>query len=116
LRLCLALNYGARDEIVHAVRSIAVDIREGKIAVEDIDDSVVSSALYTSGLPDPDLLIRTANEQRISNFLLWQISYSEIYITDRLWPEFTVDDLNQAIVEFARRERRYGDLAPADAE
>ncbi len=112
LKLCLALNYGAREEIVRAVRTIAADVRDGKIAVGDVDEQLISNSLYTVGIDDPDLLIRTANERRISNFLLWQISYSEIYVTDRLWPDFGVEDLNAAIKEFARRERRYGDVVP----
>jgi len=112
LKLCLALNYGAREEIVRAVRAIAADVRDGKIAAGDVNERLISDSLYTVGIDDPDLLIRTANERRISNFLLWQISYSEIYVTDRLWPDFGVEDLNAAIKEFARRERRYGDVAP----
>ena len=91
LKLCLALNYGSRDEI---------------------DESVISNELYTAGLPDPDLLIRTANERRISNFLLWQISYAELYISNKLWPEFTPLDLDAAITDFANRERRFGGIHP----
>ena len=115
LKLCLALNYGSRSEIVEAVRAIAVDTRDGKIAPEDIDEQLISQSLFTAGLPDPDLLIRTANERRISNFLLWQISYTEIYVTDCLWPDFTAEELDAAICEFARRERRYGDVHPPSA-
>ncbi len=112
LKLCLALNYGSRSEIVEAVRAIAAEVRDGRIAVEDIDERLVSGSLYTGGLPDPDLLIRTANERRLSNFLLWQISYTEIYVTECLWPDFSVEDLDGAIREFARRERRYGSIRP----
>ncbi|MCP4251082.1 MAG: isoprenyl transferase [bacterium] len=110
LRLCLALNYGARGEIVDAVRRIAGQVRDGELLVTDIDERTIARSLYTAGLPDPDLLIRTAAERRISNFLLWQISYAEIHIPDVLWPDFTVEHLNEAIQDYARRERRYGDL------
>jgi len=110
LRLCLALNYGSRDEIIDAVRDIAQQVRAGRLDPERIDESVISGSLYTAGLPDPDLLIRTANECRVSNFLLWQISYAEIYVCDALWPDFTESDLDEAIKDFARRERRFGDV------
>jgi undecaprenyl diphosphate synthase len=113
LKLCLALNYGSRDEIVSAVKSIAADVRDGKIGVDDIDEDLFSNSLLTAGVCDPDLLIRTANERRISNFLLWQISYTEIHVTDVLWPDFGVEDLNEAIREFASRERRFGAVLPA---
>ncbi|NOT02299.1 MAG: isoprenyl transferase [Phycisphaerales bacterium] len=115
LKLCLALNYGSRDEIVSAVKRIAGDIRDGRRSVDDIDEQLIGDSLQTAGVRDPDLLIRTAGEFRVSNFLLWQISYAEIVVTPRLWPEFTVDELNAAIIEFARRERRYGDVAPRSA-
>ena len=114
LKLCLALNYGSRDEILDAIRGIAADVRDGKIDVSDIDGDLVSNSLYTAGISDPDLLIRTANERRISNFLLWQISYTELYVTDVLWPDFSVDVLNAAIKDFADRERRFGDVIPAN--
>jgi len=110
LTLCLALNYGSRNEIVDAVRVIAQDVREGRIEPEGIDEALIDGSLYTAGLPDPDLLIRTANERRISNFLLWQISYAELYVSEKLWPDFTPDDLNAAIKDFAARERRFGDV------
>ncbi len=113
LRLCLALNYGSRGEIVRGVRRIAAEVRDGKLDVGDIDERVIDASLYTAGLPDPDLLIRTAGERRISNFLLWQISYVEIHISDVLWPDFRVQDLNQAIRDYAARERRYGDVQPS---
>ena len=116
LRLCLAINYGGRDEIVDAVRRIAEEVRAGRLAPADIDAACMSDHLYTAGLPDPDLLIRTAGEMRISNFLLWQISYAELYVTETLWPDFTAEDLNDAIRAYASRERRFGgvqsDLAP----
>jgi undecaprenyl diphosphate synthase len=110
LKLCLALNYGSRDEIVDAVRGIAERVRAGRLTPSAIDESEISNSLYTAGLPDPDLLIRTANERRVSNFLLWQISYAEIYVCETLWPDFSPDDLNAAIKDFAARERRFGDV------
>jgi len=115
LTLCLALNYGARTEIVDAVRDLAHEVRAGRLAPEDIDDHLVSNALYTAGLPDPDLLIRTAGEYRVSNFLLWQISYAEIVVESVCWPDFTPEHLHQAIREFARRDRRYGGVATIHA-
>ena len=108
LKLCLALNYGSRDEIVDAVRAIAAKVREGRMQVGEIDEAAISRELYTAGLPDPDLLVRTANERRVSNFLLWQISYAELYICEKFWPEFTPADLDRAIEDFAHRERRFG--------
>jgi len=110
LTLCLALNYGSRTEIVDAVRAIARRVQNGELAPDQIDESLIGDSLYTAGLPDPDLLIRTAGEMRISNFLLWQISYAELYVTPVLWPDFGADDLKQALREYARRERRYGDV------
>jgi undecaprenyl diphosphate synthase len=109
-RLCLAINYGGRAELVDGIRRIAHDAQDGTLIPEDIDEATVSRYLYTDGMPDPDLLIRTAGEMRISNFLLWQISYSELWITERCWPEFEVGDLHQAIEDFAKRDRRYGGL------
>ncbi len=90
------------------MRAIAAEVKAGRMNPEDVDEAVISSRLYTAGVPDPDLLIRTAGEMRISNFLLWQISYAELYVTDVLWPEFTKDDLNEAIRTFAARDRRFG--------
>ncbi len=110
LRLCLAVNYGARGEIVDAVRSLVADACAGKLQPEDIDEERLASALYTSGMPDPDLVIRTAGELRVSNFLLWQISYAEIWVTNLCWPEFQEADLHQAIRDFAARDRRFGGL------
>ncbi len=110
LRLCLAINYGSRLELVDAVREIAEKVREGELDPAAIDEATVHSHLYTAGMSDPDLVIRTAGEMRISNFLLWQISYSEIWITDHCWPEFREADLHQAIRDFAARDRRFGGL------
>jgi len=113
LTLCLALNYGSRAEIVNAMRKLAERVRAGQLAAEAIDEGVISAALDTAGMPDPDLVIRTAGELRVSNFLLWQISYAELYVTPVLWPDFQPQDLYAALQEYARRERRYGDVAPA---
>ncbi len=110
LTLCLALNYGSRNEIVDAVRVIARAVEAGKLTPHAIDEALISHSLYTAGLLDPDLLIRTANERRVSNFLLWQISYAEIHVSRKLWPDFDVEDLNTAIKDFAGRERRFGDV------
>lgn len=109
-RLCLAINYGGRGEIVDATRSIAADVLAGRLTVDAIDENEISRRLYTGGAPDPDLLIRTAGEMRISNFLLWQISYAELWVTQRCWPEFGEEDLHQAIRDFAARDRRFGGL------
>ena len=110
-RLCLAINYGGRAEMVDAVRRIAGDVREGQLAIEAIDEATIARYLYTSGMPDPDLLIRTVGEMRISNFLLWQISYAELWVTDLCWPEFGVEQLHQAIRDYACRDRRFGGLS-----
>lgn len=109
-RLCLAINYGGRGEVVDAVRRIATDVAGGRLPIEEVDEETVSAYLYTSGMPDPDLLVRTAGEMRISNFLLWQISYAELWVTQKCWPEFQVADLHQAIEDFAARDRRFGGL------
>lgn len=106
--LNLALSYSGRWEIIEAVRDIAKDVKDGKIKVEDIDDKLFSNYLKTAGIPDPDLLIRTSGEYRISNFLLWQIAYTELYISDCLWPEFRRKHLYEAIRDYQRRERRFG--------
>ncbi len=111
--LALALNYGGREEIIDATKKIAQDCMKGTITVDQIDEMLVSDSLYTAGLPDPDLLIRTSSEKRISNFLLWQLSYAEFYITDTLWPDFTPADVDKAILEFAKRARRMGDIKPS---
>ncbi len=108
MTLILALSYSARWEITEAVKNIACDVQKGKLNPENIDDGLVSSYLTTSGIPDPEMLIRTSGENRISNFLLWQIAYTELYFTDKLWPEFTKEDFYTAIIDFQNRERRFG--------
>jgi undecaprenyl diphosphate synthase len=108
--LCLAVNYGGRTEILDAVRDLARQARDGSLDPEAIDEAVVNNALYTAGMPDPDLLIRTAGEMRISNFLLWQISYAELWVTDKCWPDFDRATLHQALREYASRIRRFGGL------
>ena len=110
--LALALNYGSRTEIVEAVKKIAQECKAGKLNPEDIDEECVSGHLDTAGLPDPDLVIRTSSELRISNFLLWQISYSEFYVTETLWPDFDKADIDNAVLVYAGRSRRFGDVAP----
>ena len=116
LILCLALNYGSREEITDAVREIARDVQSGRLDPSDINEKLIDQSLYTAGLPDPDLLVRTANERRVSNFLLWQISYAEIHVCQTLWPDFSVEDLNTAIKDFAGRERRFGKVTSAVGE
>jgi undecaprenyl diphosphate synthase len=111
MRLCLAINYGSRGEIVDAARRIAADVAAGRLAADAIDEDAFASRLDTAGMPDPDLLIRTAGEMRISNFLLWQISYAELWVTPVAWPEFEERHLDEAIAAFAGRERRFGGLA-----
>lgn len=108
MTLILAINYGSRAEIAYACREIAQKAQRGEIKVSAIDEEVISDALYTAGIPDPDLLIRTSGQSRVSNFLLWQISYTEIYITDKMWPDFRKDDLIKVVGEYQKRERRYG--------
>jgi undecaprenyl diphosphate synthase len=111
MTLCLAINYGGRAEIVDAVRRIADEVARGQLRPSNITEQTIADHVYTAGMPDPDLLIRTAGEQRISNFLLWQISYAEIWITDKCWPEFLEADLYAALAGFAARDRRFGGLA-----
>ena len=108
--LALALNYAGRAEIVDAAKKIAQEYKDGKIQLDDIDEQIISDNLYTAGLNDPDLLIRTANELRVSNFLLWQISYSEFYVTETFWPDFKKEDLEKAIIAYSNRDRRFGTL------
>ncbi|HOQ16488.1 MAG TPA: isoprenyl transferase [Defluviitaleaceae bacterium] len=110
LNLHIALNYGSRDEMTRAVKKIVTDVMESKIDLNSIDDSLISSYLDTKEIPDPDLLIRTSGEKRISNFLLWQIAYTEFYFTDKLWPDFDENDLYKAIFEYQNRERRFGTI------
>jgi undecaprenyl diphosphate synthase len=111
LHLCLAINYGSRAEIVDAARALAEEARDGLIDPLQIDESAVAARLDTAGMPDPDLLIRTAGEMRVSNFLLWQISYAELWVTDVCWPDFAEPQLDAAIASFASRERRFGGLS-----
>jgi undecaprenyl diphosphate synthase len=108
LVLNLALNYGGRTEILDAVKKIAADVRENRLNPDELDERRFSGYLYTNGLPDPDLLIRTSGEMRISNFLLWQTSYTELYVTDILWPNFTAKDFYEAIWDYQNRQRRFG--------
>jgi undecaprenyl diphosphate synthase len=108
LTLILALSYSGRTEMVDAVRSIARDALAGKLAEEDITEKLFSKRLYTGNLPDPDLLIRTSGEVRLSNFLLWQLSYTEIHVTSKLWPDFQKEDFLNALRDFSQRTRRYG--------
>lgn len=115
LTLCLAINYGSRDEIVDAVRSIATRVQNGELDIEAIDAELISHSLYTRDLPDPDMLIRTGGDVRVSNYLLWQISYSEIYVTETYWPEFDEASWCEAIREFACRQRRFGGLVDEKA-
>lgn len=108
LTLCIALSYGSRQEIVHAVKEICKDIKNSKIDIEDISAEIISQNLYTANIPDPDILIRTSGEQRISNYLLWQLAYTELFFTNTLWPDFNKDELLEIIEQFNNRERRYG--------
>ena len=108
MTLVLALSYSSRWEITNAVRKIATKVKNGELNVEDIDDQVVSDNLTTAGIPDPELLIRTSGELRLSNYLLWQMAYTELYFTDTLWPDFREESLYEAIVDYQKRERRFG--------
>jgi len=113
MRLCLAINYGSRREIADAARRLAHDAVVGRIDPESIDEDAVAARLDTAGMPDPDLLIRTAGEMRISNFLLWQISYAEIWVTPVAWPDFEERHLDEALAAFSTRDRRFGGLSPS---
>jgi len=108
LRLVIALSYSSRWEITHAMQQAAQMAKNGELNAEDINEDLVSQLLTTNGMPDPDLLIRTSGEYRISNFLLWQLAYSELYFTDKLWPDFCVEDFYAAIIDYQSRERRFG--------
>jgi undecaprenyl diphosphate synthase len=110
LTLTLALSYGSRTELTDAARAIAREVRAGRLEPDAVTEETVSSHLYTADIPDPDLLIRTSGEMRISNFLLWQLSYTEIVVTPKLWPEFGQEDLFAAVREYAGRQRRYGGI------
>ena len=109
-QLILALSYGSRDEITNAVRAIAQRVKDGKMAVRNINEAVVARHLFAPDVPDPDLLIRTSGEMRLSNFLLWQASYAELYITETLWPDFREDAFAKALASYARRRRRFGQV------
>lgn len=111
LTLILALNYGARTEIIDMMRKVAKKVESGELSPSDIDESVINNHLYTAGIPDPDLLIRTSGEMRISNYLLWQIAYTEFYITETYWPDFSPDRLYDAIRDYQSRERRFGKVS-----
>lgn len=115
LTLVLALSYGGRLEIVDAVRSIARDVKTGAVDIADINEELISRRLYTRDIPDPDLLIRTSGELRVSNFLLWQISYAEIHVTDTLWPDFRKPELQKALDDYSRRQRRFGRVTPSES-
>ena len=108
LQLNLAISYSSRAEIARAARRLAEDVRQGRLALEDVDEEALSLRLYTAGLPDPDLLIRTSGELRISNFLLWQLAYTELYITPVLWPDFSRQHLFEAVLDYQGRDRRFG--------
>ena len=108
LGLQVALSYGSRQEIIHAVKEIAAKVKSGDMSLKDIDEQSFSANLYTAGVPDPDLVIRTSGEQRISNYLLWQIAYAEFFFTKTLWPDFTKTELQEIIESYQTRERRYG--------
>lgn len=108
MQLTLALSYGSRDEIVAAAKKLAADVKAGVISVDAIDHAAFAARLETAGMPDPDLVIRTSGEMRISNFLLWQIAYAELYVTETAWPEFTRAELDRALATFGQRERRFG--------
>ena len=113
LNFTIALNYGSRDELTRAARKMAQDCADGKLKADDIDESVFESYLDTHGIPDPDLMIRTSGEQRLSNYLLWQLAYSEFYFTDVPWPDFTKEELMKAIEEYNHRHRRFGGVEEA---
>jgi undecaprenyl diphosphate synthase len=108
LTLTLALSYSSRREIVQAAKNIALKVQSGELAVDDINEELFENNLYTGNMPDPELLIRTSGEHRISNYLLWQIAYAELYFTNKLWPDFRKEDLFEAILDFQKRERRFG--------
>jgi undecaprenyl diphosphate synthase len=119
LQVNLAINYGGRAELVDAVKALVEKAGRGEVTAESIDEAAISANLYTAGIPDPDLLIRTSGEMRVSNFLLWQIAYAELYVTETLWPDFTRTDLLRAILDYQKRDRRFGGLGgpvPADLE
>jgi len=108
MTLTLALSYGSREEIVNVIKELSIKVKNNIISTESIDESIINKHLYTQNLPDVDLLIRTSGEQRISNFLLWQIAYAELYFTDILWPDFNKENLYEALINYQNRERRFG--------
>ncbi|GAA0461506.1 isoprenyl transferase [Alkalibacillus silvisoli] len=110
LTLNLALNYGSRKELLDSVKAISESVANGEVSIDEIDETLIESHLYTHGLPDPDLLIRTSGEQRLSNYLLWQLAYAEFYFTEKYWPEFGEEALDEAIKEYQHRKRRFGGL------
>jgi len=114
--LVVALSYSSRWEISEACRRIAVEAREGRLNPDQIDEHTIGTYLTTSGIPDPELMIRTSGEQRISNFLLWQLAYTELYFTEKLWPDFGKEDFYEAVADFQKRERRYGKTSEQIAE
>lgn len=108
ITFCIGINYGGRDEIIHAIKNIATDVKNGKINIDDIDETIVSNNLYTANIPDPDLVIRTSGELRTSNFLPWQIVYSEFLFLDKYWPDFSEEDIDNAILVYQKRNRKFG--------
>ena len=110
LTLTIAINYGSRDEMTRAIRNVASDVKDGKINIDDIDESLFGTYLDTKDIPDPDFMIRTSGEQRLSNYLLWQLAYSEFYFTPVPWPEFTPEELKKAVEEYDKRNRRFGGI------
>jgi len=115
MHMCLALNYGSRAEITRAVRKIAQDAVDGEIGVDAISDETISQSLYTNGVPDPDLVVRTSGELRVSNFLLWQISYAELYTTETLWPDFDEAEFHKALRAYGARTRRFGRIEESNS-
>ena len=118
MQLNLAINYGGGAERVDAIRALVEDARRGALFTEEIDEAAISARLYTAGMPDPDLLIRTSGEMRVSNFLLWQIAYAELYVTETLWPDFSRGELLRAILDYQKRDRRFGgirEVVPVDS-
>ncbi len=111
MTLTLALSYGSKEELTNTVRAIAQQVAEGTLAPDDITENTVEQHLFTAGMPDPDLLIRTSGESRISNFMLWQIAYSELFFSDKLWPDFQEEDFYEALVDYQNRERRFGKIS-----
>jgi undecaprenyl diphosphate synthase len=116
LTLCLALNYGAHEEITRAVRRIAREVERGELEPGEIDESTIEAQLDTAGLPELDLMIRTGGEMRVSNFLLWQLHYAEIYVTETYWPDFREEEFGRALHDFARRQRRFGRVPEEEAD